>query len=141
MVVELRPLELRVLAAGDRVAELVDLPRGVFADLPENKSLVLLKILDQIVHDFGRSISPDIDTGQIEGAVMQGIGWMTLEEIRYDDKGKLLADSLSTYKIPDLFSAPGIVECKALDAEGPGLALLHRTLAGTGWPDAFRTMA
>lgn len=84
----------------------------------------------QIVHDFGRSISPDIDTGQIEGAVMQGIGWMTLEEIRYDDKGKLLADSLSTYKIPDLFSAPGIVECKALDAEGPGLALMGSKAVG-----------
>ena len=73
-----------------------------------------------IVHDIGRSIDPRIDRGQVEGAVVQGIGWMTSEEIRHDATGRLLTDSLATYKIPDLDSAPE-VEVTLLQRESPGL--------------------
>lgn len=58
------------------------------------------------VHDFGKSINTVIDRGQAEGAIVQGIGWMTMEELVYNEKGKLLTDLLSTYKIPDLHSVP-----------------------------------
>jgi xanthine dehydrogenase large subunit len=84
----------------------------------------------QIVHDFGSSINMDIDTGQVEGAVMQGIGWMTMEEVRYSGSGKLLSDTLSTYKVPDVYSAPRIIECKALDVKGPGLAVMGSKAVG-----------
>lgn len=54
-----------------------------------------------IVHDTGVSIDPVIDLGQIEGAFAQGLGWAALEDLVFDDKGRLLSDTLSTYKLPD----------------------------------------
>jgi xanthine dehydrogenase large subunit len=73
-----------------------------------------------IVHDIGRSVDPVVDRGQVEGAVVQGVGWMTSEEIRHDAAGRLLTDSLATYKIPDLDSAPE-VEVTLLQRASPGL--------------------
>ncbi|NBQ87310.1 MAG: xanthine dehydrogenase molybdopterin binding subunit [Betaproteobacteria bacterium] len=58
-----------------------------------------LKAVD-IVHDAGQSINPAIDRGQIEGAYIQGMGWLTMEECIWDKKGKLLTHGPSTYKIP-----------------------------------------
>ena len=83
-----------------------------------------------MVHDFGNSINPIIDLGQVEGALVQGIGWMTMEEIAFDKKGKLLSNSLSTYKIPDVFAAPKIIECTALETEGPELAVMKSKAVG-----------
>ena len=59
-----------------------------------------------LVHDAGKSIDPMIDRGQIEGGVVQGLGWMTLEEIIVDQQGRLKTDNLTNYKIPDLYFAP-----------------------------------
>jgi xanthine dehydrogenase large subunit len=73
-----------------------------------------------VVHDIGRSVDPSTDRGQVEGAVVQGVGWMTSEEIRHDTSGRLLTDSLATYKIPDLDSAPE-VQVTLLQRESPGL--------------------
>jgi xanthine dehydrogenase large subunit len=84
----------------------------------------------RIVHDFGNSMNIALDTGQVGGAVMQGIGWMTMEEIRYNENGKLLSDSLSTYKVPDIYSAPGIIECKALETDGPEVAIMKSKAVG-----------
>ena len=53
-----------------------------------------------IVHDVGQSINPAIDKGQIEGAYIQGMGWLTMEECIWDKQGKLLTHGPSTYKIP-----------------------------------------
>ena len=53
-----------------------------------------------IVHDVGRSINPAVDKGQIEGAYIQGMGWLTMEECIWDKKGRLLTHGPSTYKIP-----------------------------------------
>ncbi len=53
-----------------------------------------------VLHDVGRSINPAIDIGQIEGGFIQGMGWLTTEELVYDDKGRLLTHAPSTYKIP-----------------------------------------
>ncbi|MBX3007203.1 MAG: molybdopterin-dependent oxidoreductase [Melioribacteraceae bacterium] len=62
----------------------------------------------KVVHDFGESIYPLIDKGQVEGGIVQGIGWMTLEEVVYDESGKLISDALSTYKVPDINFSPEI---------------------------------
>jgi xanthine dehydrogenase large subunit len=53
-----------------------------------------------ILHDVGRSINPAIDIGQIEGAFVQGMGWLTTEQLVWNDKGRLATHAPSTYKIP-----------------------------------------
>jgi xanthine dehydrogenase large subunit len=53
-----------------------------------------------ILHDVGRSLNPAIDIGQIEGGFVQGMGWLTSEELIFDDAGRLLTHAPSTYKIP-----------------------------------------
>jgi len=83
-----------------------------------------------IVHDFGNSINLAIDNGQIEGGVMQGIGWMTMEEVSFSDTGRILSDSLSTYKVPDIYSAPSRVVCYALETSGPELAIFRSKAVG-----------
>jgi xanthine dehydrogenase large subunit len=84
----------------------------------------------KIVHDFGNSINPTIDKGQVEGAVVQGIGWMTMEEISFNKDGRLLSNSLSTYKVPDIYSVPKTIECHTLETEGPELAILKSKAVG-----------
>jgi xanthine dehydrogenase large subunit len=59
-----------------------------------------------IVHDVGRSINPAIDIGQIEGGFVQGMGWLTTEELRWDAQGRLLTHAPSTYKIPATGDVP-----------------------------------
>ncbi len=59
-----------------------------------------------IVHDVGDSLNPGIDRGQIEGGFVQGMGWLTSEELKWDDKGRLLTHSASTYQIPAISDAP-----------------------------------
>ncbi len=54
-----------------------------------------------IVHENGNSLNEAIDRGQIEGAVLQGIGWCTMEDLIYDEKGLYLSANPSTYKIPN----------------------------------------
>ena len=53
-----------------------------------------------ILHDVGKSLNPAIDIGQIEGGFVQGLGWLTTEELVYDSKGRLRTHAPSTYKIP-----------------------------------------
>lgn len=84
----------------------------------------------KIVHDFGNSLNPDIDTGQVEGAVVQGIGWMTSEELKWDDKARLMASTLSTYKVPDVFAAPKRISSKPLIGDGSELAILKSKAVG-----------
>jgi len=59
-----------------------------------------------IVHDVGRSINPAIDRGQVEGAYIQGMGWLTMEECIWDARGQLLTHGPSTYKIPVASDVP-----------------------------------
>jgi xanthine dehydrogenase large subunit len=59
-----------------------------------------------ILHDVGRSLNPSIDIGQIEGGFVQGMGWLTSEELVFDDKGRLLTHAPSTYKIPCASDVP-----------------------------------
>ena len=83
-----------------------------------------------IIHDFGKSMNIGIDTGQVEGALVQGIGWMTMEEIAYDAKGRLLSNSLSGYKIPDLFSVPKKIQVIPFNTEGEEMAVLKSKAVG-----------
>ncbi len=84
----------------------------------------------QIVHDFGKSMNPTIDFGQVEGALVQGMGWMTMEELAFHPNGKLASDSLSTYKIPDIYAVPKSVDIKALETEGAELGILKSKAVG-----------
>jgi xanthine dehydrogenase large subunit len=60
----------------------------------------------KLVHDFGNSMNHPVDIGQCEGGLVQGIGWMTLEELLYNKEGKLMTNALSTYKVPDVYAVP-----------------------------------
>ncbi len=59
-----------------------------------------------ILHDVGRSLNPAIDLGQIEGGFIQGMGWLTTEELVFDDAGRLRTHAPSTYKIPTAGDRP-----------------------------------
>ena len=73
-----------------------------------------LKAVD-IVHDAGRSINPALDKGQIEGAYVQGMGWLTMEECIWNAQGKLLTHGPSTYKIPVAGDIPEHFEVSLFD--------------------------
>ena len=70
----------------------------------------------KVVHDYGKSFSFVVDRGQTEGAIMQGLGWMTIEEVIYNKKGKLITDALSTYKVPDIHFTPKEIEIEFLES-------------------------
>ncbi len=59
-----------------------------------------------VLHDAGRSINPAIDIGQVEGAFIQGMGWLTTEELWWNKSGKLMTHAPSTYKIPTVNDCP-----------------------------------
>ena len=73
----------------------VDMLRGTFR---------LAKV--GIVHDAGRHLVRDVDLGQVEGALVQGIGWATVEHLCYDAEGRLASSALASYKVPDLRFMP-----------------------------------
>ena len=59
-----------------------------------------------ILHDVGRSLNPGVDRGQIEGGFVQGVGWLTSEELTWDKHGRLQTHGASTYQIPAISDAP-----------------------------------
>jgi len=75
-------------------------------------------------------MNQEIDNGQIEGAVVQGIGWMTLEEIVYDENGRLQSNALSTYKVPDIYSVPDLIEIVPLETDGNENAIFKSKAVG-----------
>jgi xanthine dehydrogenase molybdopterin binding subunit len=70
-----------------------------------------------ITHETAKSLNPRIDRGQIEGAFVQGYGWCTMEEITHDHKGRYLALTPSTYKIPTIRDLPEVFEVEMVEAE------------------------
>lgn len=84
----------------------------------------------KLVHDFGKSMNTDVDNGQVEGGLVQGIGWMTMEEIVHDENGKLRSNALSTYKIPDIYSVPDEISIHHLETEGSDLAIQKSKAVG-----------
>ena len=84
----------------------------------------------KLVHDFGTTMNPMIDRGQIEGGLVQGIGWMTMEEIVYDQEGKLRSNALSTYKVPDIYSVPKELDIHFLETTDDNLAIFRSKAVG-----------
>ena len=84
----------------------------------------------RIVHDFGDSINPGIDRGQIEGALMQGIGLMSIEELTLYPDGSLKTNSLASYKLPDIYTAPKVVQIEPLGVSGPPRAIFGSKAVG-----------
>ena len=84
----------------------------------------------KVVHDFGSSMNALIDIGQCEGGIVQGIGWMTMEEIVYDKEGKLRSNALSTYKVPDIYSVPKEITIHSLETEKDNLAIFRSKAVG-----------
>ena len=68
-----------------------------------------------ILHDAGRSINPAIDLGQVEGGFLQGMGWLTSEELRWDAQGRITTHAPSTYKIPAASDWPEIAHVRLLE--------------------------
>ncbi|MEM7608354.1 MAG: xanthine dehydrogenase molybdopterin binding subunit, partial [Myxococcota bacterium] len=75
-----------------------------------------------ILHDVGDSISPKVDLGQVEGGFIQGLGWLTREELRWNNQGRLTTAGASTYKLPTLDECPADFRVKLLPkAAEPGV--------------------
>ncbi len=75
----------------------------------------------KIVHDLGRPLSELVDRGQTEGGLAQGLGWMTIEDLSFNEKGQLLSGALATYKVPDVYFMPDDIELTFLEDEGNAL--------------------
>ena len=84
----------------------------------------------KVVHDFGSSMNVMIDIGQCEGGIVQGIGWMTMEEIVYDKEGRLRSNALSTYKVPDIYSVPKEIAIHFLETKKDNLAIFRSKAVG-----------
>ncbi len=82
-----------------------------------------------ILHDVGRSINPAIDLGQIEGGFIQGYGWLTSEELVWDDSGRLRTHAPSTYKIPACSDRPEDFRMKLLESGWNREDVIHRSKA------------
>lgn len=82
----------------------------------------------KVVHDVGESLNPIVDGGQVEGGIVQGIGWLTMEEVAYDERGRLLSNALSTYKIPDVYAAPKTIDYELFESAG-GSGAIYRSKA------------
>jgi Xanthine dehydrogenase, molybdopterin-binding subunit B len=82
-----------------------------------------------ILQDVGESINTGIDIGQVEGGFVQGVGWCTTEEIKWDGMGNLMTHSPDTYKIPTVQDIPKEFRVKLLaDAPNP-IGTIHRSKA------------
>ena len=82
-----------------------------------------------IVHDVGHSINPAVDLGQIEGGFVQGLGWLTSEELKWNDRGRLMTDGPATYKIPAISDAPRAFNVSLLENSPNHAATVFRSKA------------
>ncbi|HET7136114.1 MAG TPA: xanthine dehydrogenase molybdopterin binding subunit, partial [Casimicrobiaceae bacterium] len=92
-----------------------------------------------ILHDAGRSLNPAIDLGQIEGGFLQGWGWLTMEELCFDAKGRLATHAPSTYKIPTAHDVPRRFDVAFFDRPNPE-DTIHRSKA-VGEPPLMLALA
>lgn len=83
-----------------------------------------------ILHDCGKSLNPALDIGQIEGGYVQGAGWLTMEELVWDDKGALRTHAPSTYKIPCASDTPEIFNVTLWDGENPSETIYRSKAVG-----------
>jgi xanthine dehydrogenase large subunit len=82
-----------------------------------------------VLHDVGRSLNPAVDIGQVEGAFIQGMGWLTMEELVWHPvTGLLTTHAPSTYKIPTANDCPPLFNVRLFDADNPA-DTIHRSKA------------
>lgn len=84
----------------------------------------------EAVHDLGPSLDALTDRGQAEGGIVQGIGWLTLEEVVHSPEGRLLSRELSTYKVPDLHFSPRRLEVHFLEDTANTLGVFNAKAIG-----------
>jgi xanthine dehydrogenase large subunit len=82
-----------------------------------------------IIHDVGRSLNPAIDIGQIEGGFVQGMGWLTTEELVFDAAGRLRTHAPSTYKIPCASDVPADFRVSIFESRGNKEDTIYRSKA------------
>ena len=82
-----------------------------------------------ILHDVGDSLNPAIDIGQVEGGFIQGMGWLTSEELKWNDKGVLVSDGPATYKIPTFGDLPPVFNVALMEGHPNSMASLYRSKA------------
>ena len=79
-----------------------------------------MKVLrSDLLMDIGKAINPGVDRGQITGAFVQGLGWLTTEDLQYKDDGELLSHSPTTYKIPNIHDVPEIFNVDWIEHDNP----------------------
>jgi len=83
-----------------------------------------------ILHDAGASLNPALDIGQVEGGYVQGAGWLTTEELVWDDKGRLRTHAPSTYKIPACSDRPDVFNVALWDAPNPAQTIYRSKAVG-----------
>ena len=83
-----------------------------------------------ILHDAGRSLNPALDIGQIEGGFVQGAGWLTMEELVWDDAGRLRTHAPATYKIPAMTDRPPVFNVALLDGENTSETIYRSKAVG-----------
>ncbi|MFT6924938.1 MAG: xanthine dehydrogenase large subunit [Psychromonas sp.] len=83
-----------------------------------------------ILHDVGNSINPALDIGQIEGGFIQGMGWLTTEDLRWHDSGELASASPATYKIPAIGDTPAQFNVKLYDSQNPAATVFKSKAVG-----------
>ncbi|WP_341211280.1 xanthine dehydrogenase molybdopterin binding subunit [uncultured Limimaricola sp.] len=83
-----------------------------------------------ILHDAGQSLNPALDKGQIEGGYVQGAGWLTTEELVWDDKGALRTHAPSTYKIPACSDRPDLFHVDLWDVPNPAQTVYRSKAVG-----------
>lgn len=82
-----------------------------------------------ILHDVGKSLNPAIDIGQVEGGFIQGVGWLTTEELWWNDRGELQTHAPSTYKIPAASDVPADFNVELLLSGRNHEPTIHRSKA------------
>ncbi|HEY5364292.1 MAG TPA: xanthine dehydrogenase molybdopterin binding subunit [Aestuariivirga sp.] len=82
-----------------------------------------------ILHDVGKSLNPAIDIGQIEGGFVQGMGWLTTEELVFDEQGRLRTHAPSTYKIPCASDVPEDFRVALYESSGNKADTIYRSKA------------
>jgi xanthine dehydrogenase large subunit len=83
-----------------------------------------------LLHDTGSPLNPALDVGQVEGAYVQGAGWLTTEELVWDDKGRLRTHAPSTYKIPACSDRPRIFNVALWDRPNPAASVYRSKAVG-----------
>ncbi len=83
-----------------------------------------------ILHDVGHSLNPAIDIGQIEGGFIQGMGWLTTEELLWDEHGRIISNSPANYKIPTAHDVPEIFNVALYDRPNTEETVYHSKAVG-----------